>query len=67
MKKKHIVLAGLSLMLAACGQQNQTKSDTDFPDQVKAALSNGGKIDINGLQWTREPGGYKVKGKACKV
>lgn len=67
MKKKHIVLAGLSLMLAACGQQNQTKSDTDFPDQVKAALSNGGKIDINGLQWTREPGGYEVKGDTILI
>ena len=63
MRKSLIVSASLSLLLTACGQRTQTQneSDMDFVDQVKVALSNGGKVDLNSLQWTREPAAFEVR------
>ena len=63
MRKSLIVSASLSLLLTACGQRTQTQneSDMDFVDQVKVALTNGGKVDLNSLQWTREPAGFEVR------
>ena len=33
----------------------------DFTDDVQTALADSGRIDLNSLQWTREPKGYEVK------
>ena len=67
MNFKNIFLLSAGLALASCGQQGKTEADTDFQDDVKTALSNGGSIDINSLQWTREPGGFEVKGDTILI
>ena len=41
-------------MLTACGQQDKQDATMDFVDNVKVALSDGGHIDLDCLQWTRE-------------
>lgn len=67
MNYKNIFLLSAGLALASCGQQGQTEAGTGFQDDVKTALSNGGSIDINSLQWTREPGGFEVKGDTILI
>ena len=67
MNYKNIFLLSAGLALVSCGQQGKTEADTDFQDDVKTALSNGGSIDINSLQWTREPGGFEVKGDTILI
>ena len=67
MNFKNIFILSAGLTLASCGQQGKTEADTDFQDDVKTALSNGGSIDINSLQWTREPGGFEVKGDTILI
>ena len=48
-------------MLTACGQQNKNETTMDFTDDVQTALADSGHIDLNSLQWTREPKDYEVK------
>ena len=55
------------LMLAACGQQNKNETTMDFTDDVQVALADSGRIDLNSLQWTREPKGYEVKGDTILI
>ena len=55
-------------MLAACGQKAEQKEDTmDSTDVVKMALTGNGKIDLNALQWTREPKSVEMKGDTIFV
>ena len=44
--------------------ENQTK---DFVDNVKDALADGGRIDLNTLQWTREPKGFDVENDTIRI
>ena len=55
------------LMLTACGQQNKNETTMDFTDDVQVALADSGHIDLNSLQWTREPKGYEVKGDTILI
>ena len=48
------------LMFTACGHQPQNETNMEFTDNVKEALADSGRIDLNSLQWTREPGGFEV-------
>ena len=59
--KKTILLASLAVLLGACGGNTTQESNMEFTDNVKEALANGGQIDLNSLQWTREPAGFEVK------
>ena len=55
-------------MLAACGQKTEQKEDTmDSTDVVKMALAGNGKIDLNALQWTREPKSVEMKGDTITI
>lgn len=54
-------LLSLSLMLGACGGQPTKEAEAEFKDDVTAALADSGRIDLNSLQWTREPGRFEVK------
>ena len=56
-----------SLLLAACSKNEPKETVMDFTDNVKVALENGGKIDLNALKWTREPGGFEVKGDTIVI
>ena len=49
-----------SLVVAACGNHEQAPVNDDFFDSVTEALSNEGRIDLNRLQWTREPQSFEV-------
>ena len=67
MKKKLFSLLCIGFMLTACGQQNKNETTMDFTDDVQAALADNGHIDLNSLQWTREPKGYEVKGDTILI
>ena len=55
-------------MLAACGQKAEQKEDTmDSTDVVKMALAGNGKIDLNALQWIREPKSVEMKGDTITI
>ena len=55
------------LMFTACGHQPQNETNMEFTDNVKEALADSGRIDLNSLQWTREPGGFEVKGDTILI
>lgn len=61
MRKIIFTLLSIGFVLTACRQQNQKEADMDFTDGVKVALSDSGRIDLNSLQWTREPAAFEVK------
>ena len=66
--KRNLILLSLALMLAACGQKTEQKEDTmDSTDVVKMALAGNGKIDLNALQWTREPKSVEMKGDTITI
>ena len=67
MKKSLFALMSLGLLLTACGEQSQKEKSEPFTDDVAVALSAGGSIDLNNLQWTREPAGYEVKGDTIVI
>ena len=54
-------------MLTACGQQNKQETTMDFVDNVKVALSDSGHIDLNSLQWTREPAACEIKDDTIRI
>ena len=54
-------------MFTACKHQNNKKQDMDDVDNVEMALSNSGNIDLNSLQWTREPAEFEIKGDSILI
>ena len=50
-----------TLILAACGNQVQKVSDSEFVDSVAEALVNCGQINLDQMQWTREPAACEIK------
>jgi len=56
-----IILIAATLFFAACGNPYQKASEMAFTDSVAEALANGGQIDLNQLQWTREPAACEIK------
>ena len=67
MKNSIFMLLSICLMLVACGDQNKKENVMEFKDNVKEALANGGTIDKNCLQWTREPGGFETRGDTLLI
>ena len=39
----------------------------DYTDDVKTALANDGHIDLNRMEWTREPAGFEVDGETIRI
>ena len=64
---KKIMFLGFCMMLAACGQKATQAPEIEFVDDVKAALSADGQINLDNLEWTREPAGYEVKGDTISI
>ena len=58
---------GLGLLPTACNKQTRQEADTDFTDDVKTSLADGGCIDLNSLQWTREPAGFEIGGDTIRI
>ena len=52
---------GLCLFAVACGNTARKASESDFTDSVADALARGGQINLEQLQWTREPASWKIK------
>ena len=50
-----------TLILAACGNRVQKVSDSEFVDSVAEALVNCGQINLDQMQWTREPAACEIK------
>ena len=47
MFNKSIIIIACGLMLTACAKNETKETVMDFTDNVKVALENGGKIDLN--------------------
>ena len=58
---------GLCLLAAACGNPVQKASEPDFTDSVAEALGNGGKINLDQLQWTREPAAWGIEDNIISI
>ena len=52
-------------MLVACNQTKET--NMDYTDDVKTALANDGHIDLNRMEWTREPERFEVNGETIRI
>ena len=59
--------AVVSAALMGCTNKGGETQATDFVDNVKEALSNGGQIDLDALQWTREPKVYEAKADTIRI
>ena len=53
--------------LTGCGSKESKVETTEFVDDVKVALADSGRIDLNALQWTREPKAFEVKGDTIAI
>ena len=66
--KLNSLLASLSLLVTvACGQNNQNTVNTDMTDSVIEAFANSGQINLEQLQWTREPAACKIEDGAISI
>ena len=54
-----LLLAAIAVM--SCGNNAPKSSDAEFDDSVAEALADGGTIDLNQLQWTREPAQFSAE------
>ena len=64
---KKLLFGSLGLLAVACGHPSQDASDTVFVDSVTEALANGGKVNPDHLQWTRDPQAFKINDDTISV
>ena len=67
MKRIALLSAITAMVLASCGNPAQKASEVDFVDAVSVALAGDGSIDLNALEWTREPLGFEIDGNNLAV
>ena len=58
---------GFCLCAVTCGSPSQKASDAEFTDSVTEALANGGQINLEQLQWTREPAACEIKDEVISI
>ena len=46
----------------ACCEQDKHEAEQESVDNAQVAMADNGHIDLNSLQWTREPKNFEVKG-----
>ena len=64
MKRSTTLLATcLSFIMASCTDT----SESPFVDAVSDALGNDGKVNIELLEWTREPQNFNVSGDTLTI
>ena len=56
-----ILCIGCCLCAVSCGNPSGKASDEEFVDSVAEALAAGGQIDLDRLQWTREPSSFEIE------
>ena len=66
-KLEKLFCIGLCLCAAACNNPAPTPTETEFTDSVAEALAAGGSIDLDQLQWTREPAACAIKGDTISI
>ena len=57
----------LCAAVVSCGQPSSKEANVEFKDSVTAALTDGGHIDLDNFEWTREPGGFSIKGDTVSI
>jgi hypothetical protein len=57
----------LCLIVVACGNPARKTADSEFVDSVAEALDNGGQINLDQLQWTREPAACEIKDDVISI
>jgi len=68
MKSLNVLLViALCLGVIACGNNSQKASEMEFTDSAAEALANDGQINLNQLQWTREPAACEIKGDTISI
>ncbi len=65
--KQAVLMAGIALMLGACGQKTEKELANDYVDHVSQALRDEGRISPEWLAWTREPAGFEVIGDTIAI
>ena len=65
--KQAVLMAGIALMLGACGQKTEKEPSNDYVDHVSQALRDEGRISPEWLAWTREPAGFEVIGDTIAI
>lgn len=62
---KALSVFGTCLMICSC---NTSKTSNEIiKDQIVSALSAEGRINLQELQWTREPQAYSIKGDTLEI
>lgn len=59
---KHLTLALMAVCAIACAPKT-----TESNDMVADILSGNGKLDLNALEWTREPQSFTIKADTIEV
>lgn len=59
LKKLFALFLGSSVI--ACGPKVSENTENEFVDDVAAALADGGNINPDAFEWTREPAGFKFE------
>ena len=67
MKRIALLSAITAMVLTSCGNPTQKASEADFFDAVSVAMAGDGSIDLNALEWTREPGGFEIDGNTLAI
>ena len=57
---KRLLMLSLCLCAVACGNPSGKTHDTMFFDGVSDALDNGGQINLDRLEWTRQPQAFEI-------
>ena len=55
-----ILSVGMCLCAVSCASPSPKTTDIEFTDSVADALADGGQIDLDQLQWTREPAAFEI-------
>ena len=66
-KMKNIKNLRLNVITATCGQSKQCCVDTEFVDDVVETLANGGQINLDKFQWTREPKAFEINDGSVEI
>lgn len=67
---KHIsklILLGISMITISCENSTNNALEAVFIDSVTDALANGGQINPENLQWTREPQAFEMKDGVIEI
>ena len=58
---------GLCIVAVSCGSPSQKTSDSEFTDSVAEALAGNGQINLDQLQWTREPAACEIRDGSISI